>query len=139
MSPLRADEIRRRWLTPDPVWNRHLPSLLNRFSRLAQLESDFQRTLEVEKLESLAEFAAGAGHEINNPLAVISGRAQLFLREETDPERRRELAVINSQAMRVHEMIADLMLFARPPRPRSVTCDLVAILDSIAADMSSTR
>lgn len=28
------------------------------------------------KLVSLAEFAAGAGHEINNPLAVISGNAQ---------------------------------------------------------------
>ena len=33
------------------------------------------------KLEALAEFAAGAGHEINNPLAVISGRAQLLLRD----------------------------------------------------------
>lgn len=105
-------------------------------SRLQQLESEFQRTLEAEKLESLAEFAAGAGHEINNPLAVISGRAQLLLRQEKDPERRRELAVINGQALRIHEMIADLMLFARPPRPRPVACNLVAILDSIAADIS---
>jgi signal transduction histidine kinase len=136
LSP-QADEIRRGWLSPVPTWDRHLPVLLNRLSRLAQLESDFQWTLEAEKLESLAEFAAGAGHEINNPLAVISGRAQLFLRHEKDPERRRELAVINSQAMRVHEMIADLMLFARPPRPRPVNCDLVAILDSIAADISA--
>ena len=37
--------------------------------------------LERAKLEALAEFAAGAGHEINNPLAVISGRAQLLLRD----------------------------------------------------------
>src|SRR6478752_5710914 len=98
-------------------------------SRLQQLESEFQRTLEAEKLESLAEFAAGAGHEINNPLAVISGRAQLILRQEKNPERRRELAVINSQALRIHEMIADLMLFARPPRPRPVRCNLVSILN----------
>src|SRR5205814_10211909 len=32
------------------------------------------------KLSALAEFAAGAGHEINNPLAVISGQAQYLLR-----------------------------------------------------------
>ena len=31
------------------------------------------------KLAALAEFAAGAGHEINNPLAVISGHAQHLL------------------------------------------------------------
>ncbi len=48
----------------------------------------------------MAEFAAGAGHEINNPLTVIAGRAQLFLREEKDPERRRALALMNTQAMR---------------------------------------
>lgn len=81
------------------------------------------------KLESLAEFAAGAGHEINNPLAVISGRAQLLLRDEKDPERRRDLAIIHMQAMRVHEMIADMMLFARPPLPKPAKCDLSAVVD----------
>jgi len=81
------------------------------------------------KLESLAEFAAGAGHEINNPLAVISGRAQLLLRDEKDPERRRDLAIIHMQAMRVHEMIADMMLFARPPLPKPAGCELSALVD----------
>ena len=33
--------------------------------------------VEAEKLAALAEFAAGAGHEINNPLTVIAGRAEL--------------------------------------------------------------
>jgi len=98
-------------------------------------ETDFQRQLEIEKLESLAEFAAGAAHEINNPLAVIAGRAQLLLRGERDPERRRELAVINGQAMRIHEMIADLMLFARPPRPQAADCDLAALVASLVAEL----
>ena len=84
--------------------------------------------LERAKLEALAEFAAGAGHEINNPLAVISGRAQLLLRDEQDPERRRELGIIRAQALRIHEMIADLMLFARPPLPVRKPCDLSAIV-----------
>ncbi|MBA4015910.1 MAG: hypothetical protein C0483_01845 [Pirellula sp.] len=84
--------------------------------------------LERAKLEALAEFAAGAGHEINNPLAVISGRAQLLLRDEKDPERRRELGIIRAQALRIHEMIADLMLFARPPLPVRKRRDLAAIV-----------
>ena len=49
-------------------------SIADQLARLKVLESDFQRVIEAEKLESLAEFAAGAGHEINNPLTVISGR-----------------------------------------------------------------
>jgi signal transduction histidine kinase len=92
--------------------------------------------LEREKLEALAEFAAGAGHEMNNPLAVIAGRAQLLLRDETDPERRRELAVIHTQALRVVEMIGDLMLFARPPQPKLAPCDLAAVLKRIADEFT---
>jgi signal transduction histidine kinase len=98
-------------------------------------EIEFQRRLEAEKLEALAEFAAGAGHEINNPLAVIAGRAQLLLRGEHDPERRRALAVINGQAMRIHEMIAEVMLFARPPRPQMAACDLAAIVRALADEL----
>jgi signal transduction histidine kinase len=115
---------------------RLLPQLAARLRRLKQLETRFEETLEAEKLEAMAEFAAGAGHEINNPLAVISGRAQLFLRHESDPERRRELAVMNSQARRVYEMIADMMLFARPPRPRPEACDVSAVLDRLVADLT---
>jgi signal transduction histidine kinase len=105
--------------------------LAEKLARLAKLERDFQATLETEKLESLAEFAAGAGHEINNPLAIIAGRAQLLLKDETDPERRRELALINAQVRRAHEMIADLWLFARPPHPEPHSVDLVALVDRV--------
>ena len=72
--------------------------------------------LEQAKLDALKELAYGASHEINNPLANISARAQTLLRDEPDPERRRALEAIQQQALRAHEMISDLMLFARPPR-----------------------
>jgi signal transduction histidine kinase len=111
------------------------PSIAERLARLAELEHDFQRALEVEKLDAMAEFAAGAGHEINNPLTVISGRAQLLLRGETDPERRHALALISAQAMRVYEMIADMMLFARPPRPELQPVELTRLIDDLVADL----
>jgi signal transduction histidine kinase len=95
------------------------------------LEEPFRKAVEAEKLEAMAEFAAGAGHEINNPLAVIAGRAQLLLQEETDPERRRALALIIAQTKRVYEMIADMMLFARPPKPAFERVDLVALVDRL--------
>lgn len=106
-------------------------------ARLRELEANFAAALEREKLEAMAEFAAGAGHEINNPLTVIAGRAQLLLQGETDPERRHALALISAQAMRVYEMIADMMLFARPPQPNVERFDAVELIDSLVADLQS--
>ncbi len=56
--------------------------------------------LRQQKLSALAEFAAGAGHEINNPLAVVVGRAQLLLTRSDDPETTRSLQIILDQALR---------------------------------------
>ncbi len=104
-------------------------------ARLHELEAKFAQALEREKLEAMAEFAAGAGHEINNPLTVIAGRAQLLLQGETDPERRHALALMNAQAMRVYEMIADMMLFARPPQPNFARFEAVKWSDELIAEL----
>lgn len=97
---------------------------------------EFAERLTAAKLSAMAEFAAGAGHEINNPIAVICGRAQLLLEEETNPQRRRELAVIHTQAMRVYEMISDMMLFARPPAPKLAMCDVAALARQVIGELT---
>jgi len=97
--------------------------------------TDFTAALEAAKLEALYQFAYGLSHEINNPLANIATRAQTLLVEEKDPERRRKLATINQQAFRAHEMIADLMLFARPPALRKEATDLAALADRVVIEM----
>jgi signal transduction histidine kinase len=90
----------------------------------ARAESEGPR-LRKAKFEALAEFAAGAGHELNNPLAVIVGRAQLLLARETDPRSLRSLRAILAQAQRAHRILRDLMFVARPPdlRPRACQPD----------------
>jgi signal transduction histidine kinase len=90
-------------------------------------------SFEAAKLDSLAEFAAGAGHEINNPLATISGRVQLLLKDETDPVRREALATIGGQAYRVRDMIGDVMLFARPPKPEPTALNLAEVIAGVLA------
>jgi signal transduction histidine kinase len=87
-----------------------------------------RRALEAAKAEAIAEFAAGAGHEINNPLATIAGRVQMLLRDESNFNHRQDLATIGAQSLRIRDMIGDLMLFGRPPAPtpkRLVLNDLV--------------
>ena len=88
----------------------------------------------LEQIQTLAaEMAAGAGHEINNPLATILGHVQLLLRGETDPDRRKSLEAIGGQAVRIRDMIGDLMLFARPPEPTLAVCDVAAVVREVVS------
>jgi signal transduction histidine kinase len=92
--------------------------------------------LQTLKLHAMAEFAAGAGHEINNPLAVISGQAQYLLSHEPEPERQRALQAIITQAQRIYQILSDLMQFARPPHPQKQPIDLPSLMREVAASLS---
>ncbi len=87
------------------------------------------------KLEALGEFAGGAGHELNNPLAVIVGRAQLLLARTEDPETMRSLSIILSQAGRAHRILRDLMFVARPPAPWPRPCRPAEVLRACLRDL----
>lgn len=100
-------------------------------------QPDFQKALETAKLRALAEFAAGAGHEINNPVATIIGYAQQLLAGETDPDRRHALTTIGGQAYRIRDMIGDVMLFARPPQARPETIDAAAVCSEVIGKFSA--
>lgn len=77
----------------------------------------FDPELEKRFVDGMAEFAAGVGHELNNPLAVISGLAQTLMLDEQDGNKRRMLAGIVEQTGRAYEMITSIRSFARPPKP----------------------
>ncbi|MBY0524245.1 MAG: HDOD domain-containing protein [Gemmataceae bacterium] len=92
-----------------------------------QRAGESARLLE-QNLATLAEFAAGAGHEINNPLAVISGQAQYLMGHEADPARQRALQTIVAQTQRVHDILTELMQFARPGRPQKRPLELASLI-----------
>jgi signal transduction histidine kinase len=114
-----------------------LPVLVEKLFDCDQRLADFERRLEHEKLEAMKELAYGASHEINNPLANIAARAQTLLDDEQDPQRRQKLIAIHRQAMRAHEMIADLMLFARPPKLNQAPVKLVELIHKVVVGLSA--
>jgi putative nucleotidyltransferase with HDIG domain len=71
-----------------------------------------------QSLAGLAEMAAGAAHELNNPLAVISGRAQLLLDSEQDEDKKQMLAQIQSRTDEISQIVTDLLAFAQPSQPQ---------------------
>lgn len=82
-----------------------------------------------DSLNALAEMAAGAAHELNNPLAVISGRAQLLAEAQNDQETKEILKQIYENAREASGIIEDLMSFAEPPKPRAATTNVHKMLD----------
>ena len=84
-----------------------------------------------QAMAALGELAAGAAHEMNNPLAVISGRSQLLAERLQDPELKSAAQQIVQRSHDLSDMITALRVVAEPAEPKPQTVDLPAVLQEI--------
>lgn len=85
---------------------------------------------ETQSLARLGELTAGAAHELNNPLTVISGKSQVLaqrLRSGRDAE---DVKSIVQAAGKLTDLISALNFLADPPAPNRQTVGL----DQLARD-----
>ena len=75
------------------------------------------RLAEAQSLARLGEMAAGAAHEMNNPLTVISGRSQLLAETASNESDRGAAKAIIEAAHHLTDLITSLRLLASPPKP----------------------
>ncbi|MBI1952625.1 MAG: HAMP domain-containing protein [Candidatus Omnitrophica bacterium] len=106
--------------------------------RTRELEQAQAQLLQAEKLASIGELAAGVAHELNNPLMVIMGNAQLGLRMLKKPDQPLEgirgelqdlLASLDQESHRSKMIVSNLSDFARVRPPSRVAVDLHTLLD----------
>ena len=106
----------------------------------SQLLAETREALaEAKTLAALGDLAAGAGHELNTPLAVVSGRAQLMRDKAEMPEDRRTWQTIVDQAQRISDIITGLMDFASPPAPKIGSVSAGKLLSESANAFSSSE
>ena len=111
-----------------------LENLADANRRAAEAHDEMVRK---RSLASVGAMAAGAAHEINNPLAVISGRAQILAETESDQQKCKALMIIVEQAERASGIISEMMSFAYPLSIERRMTDITAIARKVVETRSA--
>jgi len=135
------EAIQTAWFDHDHTGDRH-ESINNVHQTIARAirerdqdaarQASFASAIESTRRGLAHRLAYGLSHEINNPLANISTRAQSLGRVITDVAAKDSLQRIVDQTTRAHAMIADLMFFANPPETKIAAFDWVERVQRVA-------
>ncbi len=100
--------------------------------------------VQTEKLVSLGQLAAGAAHEINNPLQAILGYSDLLADDVSLTEKTRGTAAkIRDQARRTKTLVGNLLSFARQVPAERTLLDINTVVTNAvqlrALDLRSSK
>jgi PAS domain S-box-containing protein len=109
---------------------RKFTGILHDLSGRVEIEGQLR---EQAALAKLGEMAAVIAHEVKNPLAGIRGAIQVLGDQLSgDGKKAQVLKEIVSRIDALDQMMKDLLLFARPPKPRHAPTDLVPLVTTTA-------
>lgn len=83
----------------------------------------------LELINALAEMAAGFAHELNNPLSIIAGRAQLMGENESEEDKKKSLMQIRENVGDISDMLEALIGFAEPPMPKPAHIPVAQLIE----------
>ena len=107
-----------------------LVGLVVHFRDLTEVRETTKRERLRERMEAVGEMAAGIAHEIRNPLASISGSAQVLGKVPgLAPKEHKLSRIIVEESRRLSDIIESFLGFARPPDPQRGPCDIARTLD----------
>ncbi len=101
------------------------------FIDITEQKRQNERLMLTERLACVGELAAGAAHELNNPLTSIIGFSQLLMQKELPDDIREDLRLINSQAQRAASVTNNLLTFARKQAPVKRLSQMNGIIEDV--------
>ena len=104
----------------------HFTGIVHDLTRRAELE---ERLREATALARLGEMAAVIAHEVKNPLAGVRGAIQILGGRFKDGSADKGvIGEILSRLDGLNDLIQDLLVFSRPPKPKMEEIDLMTLL-----------
>jgi signal transduction histidine kinase len=95
----------------------------------AELVETQAQLVQSAKLASIGQLAAGLAHEINNPIGIILGFAQLIAQRTQDEKIKSFAVAAEREAVRVRRIVSDLLGFARQTTSEMTRVDLRQTID----------
>ena len=126
------------------IYRRYQINIENLQHVTQNLEQERLFSIQSSRLASLGEMAAGLAHEINNPLAVIIGRAEIITLqinngEATDVEISKTIGKINEMAKRISKIITSMRKISKGTNKDILTpLNLSSVIDDVM-NLSSER
>lgn len=112
---------------------RHMSEQLAESHRLVhEMQEELSRS---RAMASLGELAAGAAHEMNNPLTVISGRSQLIASRANNPSMKSMATEVVRQAHRLSDLITSLKVYAEEPKPNPKPFAVLDLVESVVREV----
>lgn len=103
-----------------------------------QQKARLRKMYRADRLATLGQLAAGAAHEIRNPLTSIRSTIQYLLRDLPDDGKRELVRDLLEEVDRINGIIEGLLSFARPSEPKWERCDLCQVLEQTVNLVSTT-
>ncbi|MGA2361598.1 MAG: ATP-binding protein [Candidatus Aminicenantales bacterium] len=96
----------------------------------------FRRMIRADRLATIGELAAGAAHEIRNPLTAIKSSLQYLESRFQEEKEKKLLAIALQETDRIDEILAALLSFSRPSDIKKEQVDLGVTLEESLALIS---
>jgi signal transduction histidine kinase len=106
---------------------------------LNQIQVDrLKRMYHSERMSNIGQLAAGAAHEIRNPLTSIRSTIQFLMRNISIPEEKKLVNNLLNEVDRINDIIQGLLSFSKPEDSRTETVDIDHILRETVQLISKT-